>query len=274
MFKCILFLYNYFLIPLAKILFPLMALLNPKLKELLFQQKDIWKRLEYKSQNLKKGPRVWFHVSSAGEFLQAKPVLESIKKLSPDVQVILTYVSPSAAKWVLNCPDLDLVEFYPLDSKSNVQRLLMLFKPDVLVFVKFDLWPNLILESSKKKVPIILISATLTETSKRYSFFPARHFFKYIYEHLTQILTVSEKDAQLFRITNPSHKGIIVCGDTRTDSVLQRQAFLHLDHRGTGGTGRLRCCRRRLPRPADPAGGRFGSASAPEYRAECSESAL
>ncbi|HPI39205.1 MAG TPA: glycosyltransferase N-terminal domain-containing protein [Pseudobdellovibrionaceae bacterium] len=217
--------YNYFLIPLAQCLLPLVSLFIPKVKEISRQQKNIWERLDPQLLKLKPGPRLWFHVSSAGEFLQAKPVIESLKKLRPELQILLTYVSPSATKWVQNFSEADLIEFYPFDSKKNVRRLLDLFKPQAVVLVKFDLWPNLIVETSKRKIPSLLISATLTETSKRFSNTLARWFFKSIYDHLSRILTVSEKDAQLFLITNPHHQGISVCGDTRTDSVLQRQAF-------------------------------------------------
>lgn len=219
-----LFFYNYFLIPLAQIILPLVSLFLPKIQEIRIQQKNIWDRIDLKLKNLPENRKhILFHVSSAGEFLQAKPVIESLKKTNPDILIFLTYVSPSAIKWTQNFLDLDFVEFFPIDTKGNVKKLLSLIKPDAIIFVKFDLWPNLIHQASLLKIPLFLVSATLTETSKRFQWKPARYFFKHIYDQLTKILTVSQTDADLFKLTNSNHTGIQVCGDTRTDSVLQRQ---------------------------------------------------
>lgn len=99
-YKVPLWLYNYILIPLAQALTPLVSLFLPKIKAIAQQHQSLWMRLDDQLQRVGPGPRVWFHVSSAGEFLQAKPVIEGLKKTHPHTKIFLTYVSPSATKWV------------------------------------------------------------------------------------------------------------------------------------------------------------------------------
>src|SRR6187399_1146707 len=43
----------------------------------------------------KKNTRFWFHVSSLGEFEQARPVIQRLKEKKPDCEIILTFYSPS-----------------------------------------------------------------------------------------------------------------------------------------------------------------------------------
>ena len=71
---------------------------DPALQEALEGRRNLWKGLEtsLKSRNPGK-PLVWFHVASAGEWLQAQPV---IRRLSENgVQCVLTYTSINARRW-------------------------------------------------------------------------------------------------------------------------------------------------------------------------------
>ena len=49
-------------------------------------------------------PTMWFHAPSVGESLQAGAVMEALRLRLPDVQVVLTYFSPSAVEFVSRMP--------------------------------------------------------------------------------------------------------------------------------------------------------------------------
>jgi len=223
------FIYNVLILPLLILLLKAISHKNKKIKETLAGQTGIWQRIESQIKNKDNNKTViWFHVASAGEFLQALPVMERLMK--ENYQCALTITSVSGYRWAMKkrsqYPNIFLIDYFPFDSKQNVQRLLAHINPKVLVFVKFDLWPNLIWQTSQLKIPQILISATLQEKSKRVTSILGRMFYSTLYADLNQILTVTEQDRERFITSCPTHKGIKNAGDTRFDSVLDRKSNL------------------------------------------------
>jgi len=125
--------------------------------------------------------------------------------------------------WAQKFPQADFIGYCPIDSRDNVREWLGLLKPRCLVLVKFDIWPNMVLESHKLGISTFLISATLTSGSRRHQSSWRRNFFKKIYSSIDHIYCVGEEDLRLFQQTNPDHPDLKIYGDTRVDSVLDRQ---------------------------------------------------
>ncbi len=103
-------------------------------------------------------PRIWFHVSSLGEFEQARPVIENLKKLQPQTSIILTFFSPSGYTIRKDYEYAD-VQYLPSDLPGNATFWIDHMRPDLAVFVKYDLWPGFLKALDKKNIPAILISA-------------------------------------------------------------------------------------------------------------------
>jgi 3-deoxy-D-manno-octulosonic-acid transferase len=99
-------------------------------------------------------------------------------------------------------------------------------RPAVIVYVKYDLWPNLVWEAYKAGIPQYLISATLQPRSKRLTSSIGRSLYRMLYTCLNGIFAVTEDDRQRFLSTNPDHPNIQMVGDTRFDSVLDRKRKL------------------------------------------------
>jgi len=208
----------------------LFAYKNQNLKESLEGRKGLWQRLNHQlMQRDPKKPLIWFHVSSAGEFLQAQPVLERFTQQGFECAV--TYTSVNAYKWIQRSklsPDQRpvVLEYLPIDSARNMRRLLKLLEPAVIVYVKFDLWPNLIWEAHAAGIPQYQISATLQPNSKRLTTTIGRSMYRTLYACFNGIFAVTEDDRQRFLSTNPEHRNIRTVGDTRFDSVLDRKKKL------------------------------------------------
>ena len=93
------FLYNTFLFPLMIVLAYIASFNNKKIKDSLHGKQGLWDRLEKNLKNRDRSqPLIWFHVPSAGEFLQAEPVLERF--LQKNFDCIVTFNSVSGEKWV------------------------------------------------------------------------------------------------------------------------------------------------------------------------------
>jgi 3-deoxy-D-manno-octulosonic-acid transferase len=168
---------------------------------------------------------VWFHVASAGELLQALPVLERF--LADGAQCALTVTSVSGHRWAegrrASLPGLIVADYLPADHRRNARRMLALLRPAALVHVKYDLWPNLVWEARRAGVPQFLVSATLHPRSRRVTGRLARAFYRALYPALDAVFAVSAGDRERFLHTAPGHPAVEVLGDTRFDSVLQRK---------------------------------------------------
>ena len=106
----------------------------------------------------KKETRIWFHVSRLGEFEQARPVIQKLKELKPHCEIILTFYSPSGYQLRSNYA-LASVMYLPVDLPGNAKKWLDSIKPDLAIFVKYDLWPGYLKALKHNEVPTFLISA-------------------------------------------------------------------------------------------------------------------
>ena len=160
----------------------------------------------------------WFHFTSVGEFEQAKPLIEAIYA---ETRIVLTFFSPSVAPNAKSYPYADAAVYLPLDTPRNAARLIRRIEPSLIVFSKFDIWPNLVWKAAKHSIPIIVVAGTLHAESKRLSRF-AKPFFRSVHRHINVHCAISEADAARFQeLCSPEHQ-IVVTGDTRYEQVYRR----------------------------------------------------
>ncbi len=208
----------------------LLALNNRNLKAGLEGRKGLWQRLDAQlTQRDPQKPLIWFHVSSAGEFLQAQPVLE--RCMQHGYECAVTFTSVNGYKWIQRTKfpkgrEPVVKDYLALDSARNMRRLLNTLQPSVIVYVKYDLWPNLVWEAHATGIPQYLIAATLQPKSKRLTSSLGRSFYRTVYACLDGIFAVTEDDQERFLSTNPEHPNLRIVGNTGFDSVLDRKKKL------------------------------------------------
>ena len=218
------------LLPVASLAARCAAPFNAKIADGLRGRADFRKRWREHASTLgRTGTVIWFHVSSVGEFEQAKPVLNLLAERIDHApfEAALTFFSPSGMQYYRRhdrskkIPAITFVDYLPLDTPGNMRFCLDTLRPDMLVFVKFDLWPNLIVEAARRKIPVLLISGTLSPDSRRLSR-AVRGFYADLYAKLSGIAAISDEDAERFRNDLPGAVEVITAGDTRFDQVCRR----------------------------------------------------
>ena len=224
--------YNLILLPLLSGFFKIFASYNSKISESIEKREGLWERLEVAvSIRDWQKPLLWFHVASAGEFLQAHPLI--VRCIAEGAECVVTFSSVNAFYW-LQRPDqtetqnLLAAEFLPVDKIHNIRSLLGLLQPSRIVWVSYDLWPNLVWEAHRQGIPQSLISGIIHAGSLRTVNFIGRSFYNSIYKCLEHIFTVSEADSQRVLSAIPNHPQVKVMGDTRCDSVLERRNNLEI----------------------------------------------
>lgn len=158
---------------------------------------------------------IWFHCASLGEYEQGLPVFEEIKKEKPDHKIILSFFSPSGYQIRKNAPIADVVVYLPLDTKSNAETFIKLAHPKLVVFVKYEVWPNYMSILKKRQVNTILISALFRKDQIYFKSYgkvmrKALRGFDHIF--------VQDKASKLL-LEDINYKDITISGDTRFDRV-------------------------------------------------------
>jgi 3-deoxy-D-manno-octulosonic-acid transferase len=111
---------------------------------------------------------VWFHAASVGETNVALPVIDAIAAERPEVRILLTTATVTSARLAqARLPRGALHQYVPLDIQGFVQRFLQHWRPDLAVLVESEIWPNLVLETKSRQIPLLLINGRMSTSSFR-----------------------------------------------------------------------------------------------------------
>lgn len=213
--------YNLTLIPFAKLLILIAQLFNSKIRTGLKGRKKLFENLIIDLAGIDRSKKmIWFHSASMGEFEQAKPIIEKIKS-EKDLNVIVTFFSPSGYTNSLKYPFADVIAYLPFDTTFATKRFLNLVRPSMAVFMRYDIWPNIIWQLEQKSIPCLIVDATMRKKTPR-KWFISKSFHKSLFSCFTKILTVSEADSNNFLEFDIDKNRMIAVGDTRFDRVYQK----------------------------------------------------
>jgi 3-deoxy-D-manno-octulosonic-acid transferase len=110
------------------------------------------------------GPLVWIHGASVGEVLAAAALIERLRALN--LRILLTSGTVTSAAIVAKRFPPDIIHQYvPYDSPRYVARFLDHWRPSLALFIESDLWPNLILSSAARRLPMVLINGRMSHRS-------------------------------------------------------------------------------------------------------------
>jgi len=110
------------------------------------------------------GPLVWIHGASVGEVLASAALIEKLRMLN--LRILLTSGTVTSAAVVAKRFPPDVIHQYvPYDSPRYVARFLDHWRPSLALFIESDLWPNLILSSAARRLPMVLINGRMSHRS-------------------------------------------------------------------------------------------------------------
>jgi 3-deoxy-D-manno-octulosonic-acid transferase len=109
------------------------------------------------------GPLVWIHVASLGEAQSTVPLVQQLQKFYPHITILLTYGTVTAARIMEKRFNASVIQqFVPLDVPKWINRFLNHWQPSLGIWIESELWPNLIHQTRKRKIPLVLLNAKLS----------------------------------------------------------------------------------------------------------------
>ncbi|KAL8526235.1 hypothetical protein ACS0TY_015452 [Phlomoides rotata] len=114
------------------------------------------------------GRLIWFHAVSLGEGLAAIPVIRCCLERRPDVNVLMTTTTTSAFEVIKNkLPKNVIYQFAPLDMPSTMDAFLRYWRPNIVMLMESELWPNLIMGAARNGIVLVLLNGRMSTKSFR-----------------------------------------------------------------------------------------------------------
>ena len=191
------------------------AFFSPKLKLFVEGRKNVFQYLE--ENVFHKSDLIWIHTASLGEFEQGLPIIERLKNDYKNATILVTFFSPSGYEVKKNSRAADLVTYLPLDTLKNAKKFISLINPKLVIFVKYEVWPNYLSVLNKKNIPTLLVSAIF---NKKQLYF--KSYGGFMRKSLTAFYHIFVQDVASKKLLNSIHlNNVSISGDTRFDRVLK-----------------------------------------------------
>ncbi|THD67156.1 3-deoxy-D-manno-octulosonic acid transferase [Phenylobacterium sp.] len=112
------------------------------------------------------GPLAWLHGVSVGESLSLLPLIAALRAARPGLSILVTSGTVTSAQVLAQrLPPGVIHQFAPVDAPGAAARFLDHWRPDAVLFVESELWPNLIVAAKARGARLALISARMTKAS-------------------------------------------------------------------------------------------------------------
>jgi 3-deoxy-D-manno-octulosonic-acid transferase len=162
---------------------------------------------------------LWLHAVSVGEVMAVQKFVERFLELFPEYHVVVTTVTPTGQKIAKKMEGEKIsVCYFPFDLTGIVRKFLRRLKPECILLVETEIWPNLLIEAKRAGVPVGVVNGRLSARSvRRYDKF--RFFFKPLFRRLDFVFVQGPEDARRFARLGVDSVRIHVLGNMKFDNV-------------------------------------------------------
>lgn len=167
-------------------------------------------------------PRVWLHAVSAGEMSAALPMLTGLRGALPQAGLaVSTHTDTGMAVARKARGVADSIFYLPFDWPDCVALALWRIRPDLLIVVEKELWPNLLGVAKLLGIPVLLINGRVSDRMMQRARY-ARPFVQWLYRLPDSLCVQSEQDAERLRVLGVRAARIQIAGNTKADTLADR----------------------------------------------------
>ena len=143
------------------LIYQLISVLKGKENPKRFRERWVSKQIKRPS-----GKLIWLHAVSVGETLSLLPLIEKIAVDNPQVTILITSTTKTSAQIFGKSLKKQIIhQMAPHDTFFVSKRFIKYWRPDLAVRVESEIWPRILLELNKKKVPSFLFNARFSKKS-------------------------------------------------------------------------------------------------------------
>jgi 3-deoxy-D-manno-octulosonic-acid transferase len=171
---------------------------------------------------------IWVHAVSVGEVLAARPLVERLKERFPQRPVFVsttTLTGHAVARRSL--AGADGLFYAPFDWPRPVRRALDRLRPQLLVLVETEIWPNLIHEARRRGTRIAMVNGRISPQSfRRYVW--VRRWLTRVLAEVDLFLMQSDAHAERIRGIGAPIERVRTIGNLKFDALGRAGVSAHL----------------------------------------------
>ena len=163
-------------------------------------------------------PCVWIHGVSVGEVKAAAHLVRRLEAGWPGLEVIVSVTTDTGRRVAAELYPRHRVEFYPPDLSWIVRDALDALRPDLVVLVESEFWPNFLLTAHEREIPVALVNGRISAGSAR-RFGRARRLSGPLLRSLAAVCVQVPEYAQRFLELGLAPSRVRVTGNMKLDNI-------------------------------------------------------
>jgi 3-deoxy-D-manno-octulosonic-acid transferase len=161
---------------------------------------------------------IWVHAVSVGEVMAALPLIKKLRERYPLKQIVLSTITDTGQKVAREqASGGTAVVYLPFDLPFLLKNVLKQRRPDVLLIIETELWPNLCRVFKENRVPVVLLNGRISEKSfdgyKKLSF-----FMKNVLSYIDMFCMQSAEYAERIRLLGVESSRVTITGNFKFDT--------------------------------------------------------
>lgn len=169
-----------------------------------------------------KRPCVWIHAVSLGEVNATRSLVAEIEKRLPAYEIAISTTTDTGNTAAHKHYDPKCVFRYPLDFSFVVNRVLRRIRPDAIVLMELEVWPNLIAIAKSRGIPILVANGRVTaeRSMRRFQLPILRGVAWRMFGGITWAGAQNETYAERFKTLGVPPDRVVVTGTMKYDTAL------------------------------------------------------
>ncbi|WP_323751856.1 lipid IV(A) 3-deoxy-D-manno-octulosonic acid transferase [Marinobacter sp.] len=163
------------------------------------------------------GPVIWVHAVSVGETIAAGPLVRRLLAKELGATILMTAMTDTGLAQARKMfGDRVAYAYAPYDTPGAIRRFLNRVNPGILVILETEIWPNMIRQCRRRRVPVFLINARLSERSAQ-GYEKVKGLAAPVMKSISWVAAQAEPDAERFRRIGVAADRVEVTGSVKFD---------------------------------------------------------
>lgn len=177
-------------------------------------------------------PAIWLHAVSVGEAIASRPLLKALRQRYPGHAIVMSTTTETGRSLAADFPDKDICIYFPFDFLPAVRRSLNRIRPDLIIIMETEIWPNFTREAHRRGIPLILANGRISDRSFR-GYLRFSWFFRHPLRLFSRLCMQSAADARRIIAIGAPPERVCVAGNLKYDipfrqsPAAERQALRH-----------------------------------------------
>ncbi len=166
---------------------------------------------------------IWLHSVSVGETLAAVPLVKALQQQYPNYRLMVTCMTATGSDRI-RAAFGDTVEhsYAPYDMPDSVSRFLNRVKPQLLIIMETELWPNTVAACYKRGIPVLLANGRLSQKSAL-GYGKVKSLIKPLLQSMTAVVAQHSDDGARFVELGLPESKLTISGNIKFDLAIDQQ---------------------------------------------------